>query len=399
MVNRKFIIKLAIRLTGGLLVACWSSQSLGEDVKALDFTIHQEYTSTRALGMGNAFTAVADDHSAIFYNPAALAFRTDGHFRMFLRGGTDANAKQLFDEIDDLDSLPEAEQEQAASDLLVSHYGQHFYLRAPTMGAVWVRPNWGIAFIPADLSVDMAVQRNIGATLHLNAYFDSTLAYSFARKLKWLPKTHDLAYGITFKAVHRIYMGRVIFAPDLVENTDVLDKNQAAEGLTGDVDIGTMWKPPVPKKGFFKFLKYMEPTFAFVGRNLIDYGFKQNFHVVSDLDTEPPHLVRRFDFGSKWQLPHVWVFDPHFTADVRDMAHPNWSLKKGLHFGAEFYWKMFNWWKGHWAAGYNQGYWTLGFGAKLAWFQLDLATFGEEVGSPSAPQESRRYMLEMALDF
>ena len=43
---------------------------------APDYTIHQEYTSTRALGMGNAFVAVVDDHSAIFYNPAALALTT-----------------------------------------------------------------------------------------------------------------------------------------------------------------------------------------------------------------------------------------------------------------------------------------------------------------------------------
>ena len=44
-------------------------------------------------------------------------------------------------------------------------------------------------------------------------------------------------------------------------------------------------------------------------------------------------------------------------------------------------------------------YLTAGFGAKLGIFQLDLATWGEEAGTSSNPVESRRYMLEMSIDF
>ena len=72
---------------------------------------------------------------------------------------------------------------------------------------------------------------------------------------------------------------------------------------------------------------------------------------------------------------------------------------KGFHAGAEFYWTMFHWWKGHWSVGCNQGYLSLGVGAKLAWFQFDFATYGEEVGTPSVPLESRRYLAELAMDF
>ena len=47
-------------------------------VKSLDFSIHEEYVSTRALGMGNAFTAGADDFSALFYN---FEVRIDSKFK------------------------------------------------------------------------------------------------------------------------------------------------------------------------------------------------------------------------------------------------------------------------------------------------------------------------------
>jgi hypothetical protein len=367
-------------------------------VKSLDFTIHEEYTSTRAMGMGNAFTAVADDFSALFYNPAALANRTDGQLRMFIRAGADSSSLKLFSEIKTVKSEPSADQTQGYSDLITSHYGDHFYYRIPTIGAVWVRPGWGIAFIPADLSLDIDDHRQVGPMLNLNMYIDSTLAVGYAKKLDWFGKDHVLSWGMTAKAVHRVYVGQELSAGELANGQSVLSTSDADEGLTGDVDMGTYWTPPVPT-GTFSFLKYMKPSFALVGRNLLDYGFKTDMHLISKDSGEPPPLIRRFDIGSKWDLPKWWVFDPHFSMDERDIGHPNWSFRKGSHVGMELYWKMYNWWKGHWAVGLNQGYWTAGFGARMAWFQLDLATFGEEVGADSEPKEDRRYLLELALDF
>jgi hypothetical protein len=385
---------LALVCTLAVQEAAWAVVS-----QTLNFTIHEEYVSTRALGMGNAFTAVADDHSAIFYNPAMLAYRTDGQLRMFLRASTDADSLQLFNQIKAIKKEPSGEQVQSYANLIENNYGKHYYFRIPTVGAMLVEPGWGIAFIPADLSLDMDLNRLLGPALTGNFYIDSTLAASFASKLNWFGKDHDLAWGVTAKAIHRVYEGQEIFAEDLANGANVFSTSGAGEGLTGDVDLGTSWRPPVPEDGFFSFLQYMKPSFAIVGRNLLDYGFRTNLHLINKHSGEPPRLYRRVDFGTKWDLPKFWVFDPHFSADIRDVGYPGWSWRKGEHFGAEFYWKMYNWWKGHWAAGFNQGYWTAGFGARLAWFQLDLATYGEDVGSNAGPKEDRRYMVELALDF
>ena len=192
-----------------------------------------------------------------------------------------------------------------------------------------------------------------------------------------------------------VYGGQAISAGEMADGKSPFSTADANEGLTGDLDLATYWRPPA-SEGFFK---HMQPSFALVGRNLLDYGFKKNFHFISKDSGEPPKLGRRFDLGSKWDLPKWWVFDPHFSADIRDIGHENWSPRKGSHLGMELYWKMYNWWKGHWAMGANQGYWTAGFGARLAWFQIDLCSFGEEVGTDSAPKEDRRYMIELALDF
>ena len=69
-------------------ILLFSARAWSEQAKSnLNFGIHQDYVSTRAFGNGNAFSAVADDHSALFYNPAALARRTEGNIHMFLRAG------------------------------------------------------------------------------------------------------------------------------------------------------------------------------------------------------------------------------------------------------------------------------------------------------------------------
>lgn len=367
-----------------------------QTVKSLDYSIHQEYVSTRALGMGNAFTAVADDFSAIFYNPAMLAWRTEGHLRMFARGGASPEAVKLFRQINDVKKEPEADQPQGYSDLITSHYGDHFYYRVPTAGLIWARPGWGIALIPVDMSLDASVHRQLGPMLNVNLYEDTTLALSYAHPLKWLPKNHQLAWGVTAKSIHRVHVGEAVSAGQLANGGSVWDTSHADEGLTFDADLGLSWRPPEATHGFFK---YFSPSFALVGRNLADYGFKKNFHFLSKNSGEPPRLQRRLDIGSKWDLPKLWVFDPHLAFDIRDIGHDQWSFKKGYHAGAELYWKMYSWWKGHWSVGVNQGYWTAGFGARMAIFQLDLCSYGEEVGTAGAPQESRRYMLEAALDF
>lgn len=357
-----------------------------------DFTIHQHYVSPRALGMGNAFTAVADDYSTLFYNPAGLARLEEGQVNLGLGVALDTKTLDLKSDIDEVSGNDDIGE---MVELLEKNYGNHYSARLPTVNAIWARPKWGFAFIPADLSIEMEIHQLAAASLNVIATQDSTIAYGRGWDLKWLGKDR-LSFGITGKAIYRLYYNKALLASDLVFDNDIFKTDDAAEGFTFDADMGLLWTPHISSRSWWRWTK---PTVGLTVRNVADYGFVSNFHLLDDNSKEPPRLYRRFDLGTKFELPDWWVWKTRFMADMRDMGHPNYTFQKGLHLGAEFLWKMRSWWQGGWRVGLNQGYFTAGFTGKVGIFNLDIATYAEEVGPSDAPKSNRRYVAKMSFDW
>ena len=361
---------------------------------ANDYTIHQQYLSPRAAGMGNAFVAVADDEYALFYNPAGLAWLEEGtmNFGVGAMGDIDiptfyGDYKKASDGVgDDVGEM---------TSLLQRNYGKHFSARAPTVGAFWVRPNWGIAIIPSDLSLEFGIARNGLPAIGVVGTNDTTLAYGRAWPIKIA--YGKLAVGVTGRAVYRLYTNKVVNSAEFALESDIFNESDAKEGFTLDADIGVMYSYPKHEKGFFK--KWFRPTIGVAVRNVADYGFSSNFNLIGKATGEPERARRRVDVGAKFDLKDWWIWKARLAIDQRDIGHDNWTFQKGTHIGAEFLWKIRGWWKGGWRIGLNQMYPSLGVTAKLGIFQLDLATYGEEVRSSVDKQLNRRYIIKTSIDF
>lgn len=359
--------------------------------EVIDFSIHQQYVSPRALGMGNAFIGLADDYNAVLYNPAGLARLEEGQINLGIGALLDSKVMSFKNDIDSAAGTGEVED---ITELLAKNYGNNYTARA-TLGGFWVRPRWGVAVIPVDFTVNMGIHQLAGAALDVVAYQDTTIALGHGWDVKWFEQDR-MSLGVTGKLVYRGHISKSLLAADLAMNKEILRMSDAGEGFTADLDFGMLWTPKISTTSF---LNYMRPTFGFVARNIIDYGFTTNFHLLDEKTGEPEKLGRRFDVGSSWELPDFWVFKSRFLADVRDMGHKNFTFAKGLHLGAEFNWKIRSWWQGGWRVGLNQGYFTAGFTGKIGIFNLDLSTYAEELGPSDTPKASRRYVAKASLDW
>jgi hypothetical protein len=370
--------------------------------ESLNYRIHHEYQSPRALGMGDAFVAVANDYSAIFYNPAGLARRDDGQINLYIGGGAAKDFYDFFKKADEAGKTQgtEAQKNEAILNVVNSVYGKHYFLNMTFPDGIWVRPGWGIAVIPLTATIDMSMHKQLGPSINTTIISDSIVAFSLARDFYWLEGSH-ISGGATFKFINRGFFDKQIAVIDLLaDSKNIVKASDFSEGATVDADVGFLVTPEMPTEGFFSVMRLAKPTFGVVVKNIFDYGFTQDLNLYNKTkETEQPQkLYRRIDLGTRWEYPEFLIFGGRGVMDLRDILHPNFSAKRGLHLGFEFDWTMFSWWRGHYRVGFSQGYLTAGLSALFTWFNLDLVTYAEDVGTKNTPVESRKLEIRMNID-
>lgn len=348
--------------------------------------IRRGFEGTRANGMGGAFTAVADDNTAIFYNPAGISQLKEGESNWFLKFDGDPEIKDFIDGIDN--ATKQANETAAIANFLQSQYGNHYSVRAPSIGFLWAKPDWGLAVIPMDFSLDLALHKTLN--VNVTAIQDTTIAYTRNFKIKKWHKHGTFNVGVTAKMIYRMNVDEIVNATTIAVEDDFFDMEDAKEGMTLDADVGFLWKGPWER---------YNPSAGMVIKNIADYGYFGNMNLIGEGTGKPEKLHRTIDFGYAMDLPNWWIWSSKVAFDIRDVLHPNWNFKKGTHLGVEFMWQVASWFRGGWRAGLNQGYWTAGFTGEFGIFKLDLASYGEEVGVDGQDLENRRWMMTMSLDF
>jgi len=372
-------------------------------IEGLFTGIHHHYQSPRALGMGDSFVAVADDYSLLFYNPAGLARLEESSINLSMDFGISSSYLAFEKEITAATKSggTEAEQQAKITQVLQNNYGRIYSSRIGAFHGVYVGPNFGFAVIPADFTTEYTVQDQAVPSLNARVYLDTTIAAGYGKEIKGFDSAGRLSWGTTVKFINRGYFSKQVNLFDLAADPEALRPEDMRDGFTIDADIGLLYTPFLPMDGFWSLLRLARPTFGAVVRNVGDYGFNQSLNVFTrgKKSATPEKLRRVFDFGTKWEYPSFWIFGGRGVMDFRDIGHPNYSFKKGLHLGFEFDWTVSSWWKGQYRFGLNQGYLTLGASALFALFRLDLVNYGEDVGTFSSPKENRIWALKMNVDW
>ena len=406
-------MKLSRHLLIATLAAVLTSAGLLAEERPLNIQF------VRPLGMGGAFTAVADDHNIFTYNPAGMVQRTGAEVTILeIAPGVSQDTIDAYnfikDNQDDLthwDKLTPARQAQLTNDIsdTVSKLDPRVYLAADVASFVSGPKFFGFPVhggFGAFAGVDGTFNLDPGVIVPNISYsINADMVIPFALAKRWnapFRMPGKLGVGATAKFIRRGQIKRDRLS---ILQLDNLDAPPVTLGKGFGGDLGFLYQPTnrvnvglmIEDFGGTK-IKYQE-TDAKEG-----YPAVPSYNAVIRPRTNvgvalvPQKLL--------WLLPSYerWTF----SADINDIRAKNEhllfqdglrkplgeNLYTHLHLGAEFrYWFL------RFRGGANQGYPCFGLGVDIPFIKIDYAYYSRELGVHAGDRQEKNHVVSLALRF
>jgi len=333
--------------------------------------------SIRARGMGNAFTASANDEMLLFYNPAALR---SVYYNMYEVVGFNTTINE---------NTINLGKSSSGFSSIGSLAGKKIYNEVNLGLLSHVNSRFGWSFFSNGL-LDIQVRNPVIPYLETKFYLQTGLAGGMA----WSFLDFQLDLGLGVKLVQRsgIDTKLHIFDEAIIEFTE----DQKTTKLEKKFASKAAFAPDAGLIYHFDSYHNMEPKVAFSLQN------------IGGLDFEGAGKVpMTMNIGVSTESEFNGI-DMILAADYRDLADSQEMVSKGnimtgrnIKIGVEFGWqKLFN---GHhlisFRAGRNGPYNSVGWSMNLFGFKVDFAKYSEEIGGYAGELEDKRTSLQVALIF
>lgn len=357
------------------------------------FALKEYYSisrSTRALGMGGAFYGLSDDENALFYNPSGLAFYRGGpDFKIALRAEGTTNAVSALQEL----IKPGTRDISDIVAAMEPYQGQPIY-GGVTPGMIYfAKRQFAIGLLIGDVKSNAALLgRDLDSSLDITAIADSGLFVGFG-----FPILKNLAVGANLKAIFRAGGRKTYTAADIAQSSSFSIDPRQMGGMGGglDFDLGATYEHFWAGGMFTRASLTLNNALA----------SQMTFIKVPDVNA-PPGLPRLLSVGTYTQLPGMGVFD-HVGLLVdfaefgiggqtdADLGGRGGSFWKHVNLGVEV--PLTSYLSGR--LGLRQGNFTAGLGLDLRHFELELATYAEELATHPGRLTARRVALRLAFGF
>jgi hypothetical protein len=337
------------------------------------------YNGIRYLGMGDSMIAVANDETALAANPAALGRLRDTY-------GT------IFD--------PELDGNKGASEIYrITAFTQPFRLGevVPTVATVpntyysargqimpsFVARNFGIGLL---LKYNLNAEANTAGTA-VDTFYREDMALLLGYNLRLFDGR--IKIGVTGKVISRI------------------EVDESALDPTSDLDIPTMGTAGTAKEGLgvgadaaiilagpWTYIPTLTAVVRDVGGTKFD---KSSGNRLATSTQRPNQVSQDIDVGAAIFPIHTNTIRSSWSVEYRGLTSGATEVDKGklvhagmeMNFGDVFFLR----------AGYNQRYITGGLELASESFQIQMATYGEEIGSGTDYREDRRYVLKFSFRY
>lgn len=348
---------------------------------ALD-PIIRPFQSVRGAAMGSVKITTGEYVENFFGNPARATSNPNRKFSIF-----DVSAESNQDTPTHIKKLIGGGDDMATK--LAATTGKNLHGRLQTTFPAVYIPNLSGGKWSFDIGLIHSTQFDVDIrrSYQLNPLFTADIGPAVTVARKFL-ENDALSVGITTHATYRLATKRNYSLIDFVQSGSLKIEDIAGDGAHLDFDVGAThtinWKP----KGWV-FQSGVAVGNVF-GGNYTSIPFK-----MKKITHRPVPQPRTVGLGISARQRELWKFTDFVGAiELTDIGNnPNGSWMRLLHIGTEVRFGVLRP-----RFGINQGYLCGGLGLDLRFFQLDLATYGEEMTLNPGGWEDRRYAARIAFE-
>ncbi|MCC6137286.1 MAG: hypothetical protein IT287_01535 [Bdellovibrionaceae bacterium] len=329
------------------------------------------YQGIRQMGMGGAAVAVVNDETALLLNPIGLGRLREPYVTII-----DPEITTNMDSVSVVQGLAfDSVEIDKVYDELGGRLDTDYFARAQFFPSFATR-NYGIGFL-GKYDV-LAKRRSVDQFLELQYTSDWAAVAGY---------NHSFFGGQVKVGISGRYIDRVEFAGAIDPTTQGLElKNLAVNGTALAADIGlsltspTDWLPTISV-----LMKDVGDTSFTMGK-----GMRDSYLGLGD----PSKIPMTVDVAAA--LFPIWSNSSRGTITVEyDDVLGDGDTEKRLHAGLEINLADRFFFRGGW----NKGYFTSGFEFATSSFQLQLAYYGEEIGTDDNPVQDDRLAIKTVFRF
>lgn len=343
------------------------------------YLLRPGFEGVRPTGMGDAFSALADDANALFYNPAGLARIKQVHFHLLdFTLGTDSD-----------NTLTRLNNAMFKGDFEHLVRPDREFLRM-SFRPTFIAPRFGFAlFQDAKGFFDVSSATTNGIDIY--AHNDIGIISGIG-----VPLGDFFSVGVSGKVFQRTGVDFQYNPATITSDSDLMNAIQSGELYTLLKDLANTGWGIALNAGIIARIPLQNNDkngpklhVSAVAENIGNTTFKPLGSI-----SAPPSIKQSYTLGMAYSVPlsKNWVWNT--TADVKHVLE-SLPFVKQFHFGTEFRHNIFGL-----RAGVSQGYPTLGFSLEFPpHTRLHFSTYAKELGSKLNERNHRWYLMQLVIGF
>jgi len=348
---------------------------------ALDEIIHP-FLSVRSMGMGGAIMTSGLYEENFFYNPARMTANPYSKFTLLQLTPVDTT-KATIDQISNI-TKSGGNTVGAVANTAGNNLHEQFQLVLPAYYlAATEERKWSLAL---GLILNSQVNADIRQSYQMNVQGIGSIGPALTFAHKFLDDA--LSVGVTGHLTYRVATNPSYSLANYFQGVPLTLSGIAGQGTMIDFDVGATYK--IIKLAGFQF------SAAAALQNALGGNFKYNFINVSNtIQSQPSAQPRSGGLGGSVEHDGWGPLGHSILAvEVYDIGNnTNGSFFRMMHLGFETHFISILALR----AGMNQGYWTAGAGLDLHFLDINVASYGVEMGLTPGTLEDRRYTLNVGL--